>query len=370
MGGLGECADPMCCAHRLFRPLVRPQFRDFIVACIQQAMPQGAWLRYTSLGSGELLFDAELLEHIRRARMHIAQVCLIDREYRQPSMSTRRALREFADCQRAAAYLDQVRPAEVLAFGSVEDYYEAAAEEGRAARCHLFVHCDAHWDGALHDCDRLAAWALVPGGLLTRLHPQMSSMQVQVPGRHSPAAFSAAAWIRSPDILPDIGYSREISELAGNALPALVPFQFTSLQAFVESINAASSTPLRGEMLQAQREALKLAARRRETKREAAEWEQRKKNYKEAPEREEREAAEREQREAAERDREREQRKEKARKHVMEATRGKSFNFMGNVRPKVYLERTPVGLLYPGDEVVVSPEPELPDWEADLLAGH
>jgi len=243
--GLGECADPMSAAHRLFRPQVRPGFRDLIVAWVRRNVPQGCGLRYASLGSGELFFDVELLERIRRAGIRISQISLIDREYRRPGMDIRRALREFADWQRAAAYLDLVEPAEILVFGSKEDYFEAAKESARAAGCHVFVQCDAHWEGSLEDGSRLAARALAFKGLFARLHPEPSRRQEQ--GRHSTMPYTAAAWTRSwPEFL---------EPLPNGCSPLLEPLDDVDAQASIDTINAASRAPLSDEVLEAQRDA-------------------------------------------------------------------------------------------------------------------
>merc|ERR1719331_1104180 len=36
-GGLGECGDLSCCAHRLFNPKVRAHFRDFVLDWLHRA---------------------------------------------------------------------------------------------------------------------------------------------------------------------------------------------------------------------------------------------------------------------------------------------------------------------------------------------
>ncbi|CAK0844649.1 unnamed protein product [Prorocentrum cordatum] len=182
-GGLGESGG----SHRLAQPELRARLRDFVVgrarrSALGGAGPRGAGLRYASLGSGRLLLDLELLERLRLAGVRVEQVCLVDRAYRRPSADVRRALREFADWQRAAAEMLRHAPAEVLVFGTLGDYYEAARGAGRAAGCHLLVQCDAHWRGAPADCERLALRALVPAGLLVCLtnrelpHNQMRSV--------------------------------------------------------------------------------------------------------------------------------------------------------------------------------------------------
>lgn len=187
-GGLGECGHSNCMAHRLRYPEVRTGFRDFIVTSVRDAVrtktewwgPEG--LRYASLGCGELLFDLELLERLREeAGVQIAQICLIDIGYRQPSLPTRRALREFADWQRASAQMRRVQPCEILVFGHLADYSEASAKGGRASNCHVFVQCDTHWNGCSGDCSRLASRALCKDGLLARLAEGPDALHAELP---------------------------------------------------------------------------------------------------------------------------------------------------------------------------------------------
>mmetsp|Transcript_1628 Transcript_1628/g.2904 ORF Transcript_1628/g.2904 Transcript_1628/m.2904 type:complete len:334 (+) Transcript_1628:2-1003(+) len=178
---MGESGD----SHRLAQPEVRTNFRDFILGRAREMLHAGTpcWeesgFRYASLGSGELLFDLELLERIRGLGVRIAQICLIDFEYREPGIGTQRALRAFADWQRAAAQLARDEAAEIFAFGRLKDYYEAAGNGGPAAGCHLLVHCDAFWNGAFEDCERLATRALATGGMLARLSNQEEGQQLR-----------------------------------------------------------------------------------------------------------------------------------------------------------------------------------------------
>ncbi|CAJ1446583.1 unnamed protein product, partial [Effrenium voratum] len=186
LGGLGECGSANCLAHRLRSPELRNGFRDFVVSKVRAALrtksrwwgPEG--LHYASLGSGELLFDLELLERLREEGVRIAKICLIDRAYGAPSLATRRALREFADWQRASAQLRRLLPAEIFVFGRLADYFEAA-EKGCASDCHVFVHCDAHWEGCAGDCNRLASRALCKNGLLARLAESTESLDADLP---------------------------------------------------------------------------------------------------------------------------------------------------------------------------------------------
>jgi hypothetical protein len=171
------------------------------------------------LGSGELLFDSEILERIRGMGAHISQVCLVDKKYRQPSMTTRRALREFADWQRASAHLDKEMPAGIFAFGHIEDFCAAL---GDIAGSHVIIHCDAHWENFLDECETAALRGLEPQGLFARLNPQhllglvgdSGLLEQEATLRHSRAPFSVAAWILAP------GPSPSLQQLADFSLEA------------------------------------------------------------------------------------------------------------------------------------------------------
>merc|ERR1712216_4681 len=200
----------------------------------------------------------------------------------------------------------------------------------------MFVHCDALWDSAIDDADRLAARALVPGGVLVRLHPEESSVRgSQVSGTghiqvRSPlsteGSFSATAWIRLPENVPDIGYSRESAELAGNSLPELVPLQLAPLEVRMESIKAASSAPLTLEARGAQREAQQRAARAAEAKKEAEELDQIINQTANAVV----------ERHNAVVEAEKEEKRRRAKKWATDATMGGSFVSMGNVKLGAY----------------------------------
>lgn len=223
--GLGSCADPDCVAHRLAWPQVRSRFRDFIVGRIRDAQnnvgdlspwwnPSG--FRYSSIGSGQLLFDLDLIERIRYAGVRIAQICLVDTVYAgsPPPVDIRRALREFTDWQRAASQLCRQEPAEVLVFSEVWDYYESCCESESSAfpdseryrqPCDLLVHCDAAWPGADEELEQLAQVSLSRGGLFAQLS-QQAVTDVDVAGTagtsevnergHSLAPLMARAWIQ------------------------------------------------------------------------------------------------------------------------------------------------------------------------------
>lgn len=259
VAGLGECGDPECGANRIFRPEVRSQFRDFIIGWASKAMSTDerwhgeAGICYVSLGSGQLLFDLELLERLRSMRIRIAQVCLIDREYRQPDMEVRRALREFADWQRAVSQMDREQPAEVYAFGWLEDYIEAVREGTRISGCHLLVQCDAYWETVLEDCEHLAQQTLLPEGLFARLNPEpfltgQPEATKPLPNQHSEEPYSVAAWTLDTE-------SERLS---------LKPVEDFLLEACNAAIAVASESPL-SSAVEGARERARVRARARAT---------------------------------------------------------------------------------------------------------
>jgi len=220
---LGENGDPSSCAHRLRRPEVRAAFRDFVVKRARARTKHfGQGVQYASLGSGELLFDMELIERIRALGLFVKQICLIDREYRNPKAEIRQCLREFADFQRACAELDRMEAAEVIVFPTLEAYYAASRSGGKANGCQIFVQCDVHWKGAAGDCQKLALRALAPNGMLVRLGEDAQEEGTPLGGdefagdqlweqREPPSTkpFSVAAWT--------------LSASEGSGLPSLDP---------------------------------------------------------------------------------------------------------------------------------------------------
>eukprot|EP00931_Biecheleriopsis_adriatica_P051062 TRINITY_DN29583_c0_g1_i2.p1 TRINITY_DN29583_c0_g1~~TRINITY_DN29583_c0_g1_i2.p1 ORF type:complete len:819 (+),score=170.65 TRINITY_DN29583_c0_g1_i2:41-2458(+) len=276
-GGVGECADPDCAAHRLAWPKVRSHFRDFVVSRVRDAVrgENGSrpwWepsegLRYTSIGSGQLLFDLELLERIRFAGVRVAQICLVDTAYAgsPPCVDVRRALREFTDWQRAAAQLCRHEPAEVLVFSEVWDYYETccqdeakegAAHDVRSDRyrqpCHVMMHVDAAWPGADDEIEQLAMTSLSAGGLYARLSnvaqgavdPKLQ--EIDIAGHtesitsksgHSLAPLVARAWVQT-----DSNPSQEAPTPSRPSCPALVEVEDDALLSLCTTAIAETKT--------------------------------------------------------------------------------------------------------------------------------
>jgi len=79
------------------------------------------------------------------------------------------ALRDFADWQRASARMAWHEPPDILIFGHLRDYYDASFAGGHVSECHLFVQCDADWDGAVDDCEKLAFRSLATRGVFASL---------------------------------------------------------------------------------------------------------------------------------------------------------------------------------------------------------
>ena len=74
---LSECGDPECGCNRIKYPTVRRMFRDLVVAeTLKTHLPTRRAIRYTSIGSGHLLFDFELLSLFQKRGLRIEQVKL------------------------------------------------------------------------------------------------------------------------------------------------------------------------------------------------------------------------------------------------------------------------------------------------------
>ncbi|CAK9011490.1 Putative RNA-binding protein Luc7-like 1 [Durusdinium trenchii] len=80
---LGECGDTKCGNYRLGKyAAVRPDFLQFCVEHIKRQLHQRHELVYCSLGSGQLLFDWELLERLtQKEKLRIRAIHLIDTAY-------------------------------------------------------------------------------------------------------------------------------------------------------------------------------------------------------------------------------------------------------------------------------------------------
>ena len=89
---LGECGDRKCGNYRLGKySAVRPDFLKFCVEHIKTCCSK-AGLVYCSLGSGQLLFDWELLEHlIQKEGVHVRAIHLIDIAYGGAKPSCKRS---------------------------------------------------------------------------------------------------------------------------------------------------------------------------------------------------------------------------------------------------------------------------------------
>eukprot|EP00930_Biecheleria_cincta_P084333 TRINITY_DN73817_c0_g1_i1.p1 TRINITY_DN73817_c0_g1~~TRINITY_DN73817_c0_g1_i1.p1 ORF type:complete len:666 (+),score=128.74 TRINITY_DN73817_c0_g1_i1:112-2109(+) len=211
---LSECGDERCGAHRLKQPEVRTRFRKFVTNTVRRAeRSKTAWfkdgLRYASLGSGQLLWDCEMLERLRAEGLVVRQVCLIDTAYATSDHGTLSALQAFADWQSAVCQLWEHPIPEILAFTSSKAYEDHAGPDGVAAGCNLFMHCDAAWEGADEACWKLAHKSLVPSGILAKLSnlgsnpvpeemlekgPEPLRRYWQIQQEHSEEPFAAAAW--------------------------------------------------------------------------------------------------------------------------------------------------------------------------------
>jgi len=147
IAALGECGDRKCGNYRLGEKTadVRPSFLDFCIEHIRSAFSPAilkAGIVYCSLGSGQLLFDWELLERLTLEEgARLRAVYLIDKDYGGPK---RRDSAVRAQQLLAGWYADQgddEGPCEFRSFLSAADFQEWAQHHGEAA--HVLLDCDA-----------------------------------------------------------------------------------------------------------------------------------------------------------------------------------------------------------------------------------
>lgn len=148
---LGECGDRKCGNYRLGEySHVRPDFLEFCVDHILQAFSYkelGAGINFCSLGSGQLLFDWELLERLTHQEgVRIGAIHLIDKDYGGPKQrsSAVRAQRLFAGWFEESAWEDRdegLGPCPVRSFLSAEEFQRWALRRGE--EMHVLLDCDA-----------------------------------------------------------------------------------------------------------------------------------------------------------------------------------------------------------------------------------
>lgn len=165
----GECGDRKCGNYRLGDKTwnVRPTFLDFCVDHILQAIPP-ATLRtgvvYCSLGSGQLLFDWELLERLTLEEgVRLRAVHLIDQDYggakrRESAVRAQRLL--------AGWFADQgteCGPCAFRSFLSAPDFQRWVLQHGESA--HVLLDCDAVGARKRVDVSSFRRAAMRPGGI-------------------------------------------------------------------------------------------------------------------------------------------------------------------------------------------------------------
>lgn len=152
LADLGECGDRKCGNYRLGdkSALVRPDFLDFCVEQILQAFSRKelqAGIIFCSLGSGQLLFDWELMERLtEREGVHIRGMHLIDKDYGGPKQrsSAVRAQRLFTGWFQESAWDDRdggLGPFPVRSFLSATEFQRWALRRGEEV--HVLLDCDA-----------------------------------------------------------------------------------------------------------------------------------------------------------------------------------------------------------------------------------
>lgn len=146
---LGECGDRKCGNYRLGEKTcyVRPDFLDFCIEHIRRAVPPAvlkAGIVYASLGSGQLLFDWELLERLTLDEgARLRAVHLIDQDYGGPKLrdSAVRAQQVLAGWFGDQDWDDEFGPCAFRSFLSAQDFQRWSARQGEAA--HILLDCDA-----------------------------------------------------------------------------------------------------------------------------------------------------------------------------------------------------------------------------------
>lgn len=134
LASLAECGAADCGCTRSFFPWVRSHFRDevmrrAVLAWQCRALPASGVISYTSIGSGLLLGDLDVLAGLQRAGFQIGSAAFVDNDY---SNACQGALSEMA------RYL---APARVVAYKSTLDYARARLTDAEPAS-HIFVQID------------------------------------------------------------------------------------------------------------------------------------------------------------------------------------------------------------------------------------
>jgi len=141
---LGECGDEKCGNYRLGKyASVRPDFLKFCVEQIKDCCSR-AGLVYCSLGSGQLYFDWELLEHLRQKEgIRIQAIHLIDIAYggSKHRASAVRAQRLFAGWFQEGAWEEGAGPCPVRSFLTAAQFQDWVARTGEAVD--ILLDCDA-----------------------------------------------------------------------------------------------------------------------------------------------------------------------------------------------------------------------------------
>lgn len=193
---LGECGDRKCGNYRLGRRTsdVRPSFLDFCVHHIRERLPIDILekgLVYSSLGSGSLLFDWELLERLTLEEgIRLRTVLLIDKEYGPKGRaSARTAVRTFAGWFGDIA--DELSAGDsrsesgsdgptIRTFPSAVDFEEFVRRSGE--RAHVLMDCDAVGARKKLDVAAFRASVLQSGGVcLVLSNPAKRTALVKVP---------------------------------------------------------------------------------------------------------------------------------------------------------------------------------------------
>eukprot|EP00927_Polykrikos_kofoidii_P050031 TRINITY_DN43992_c0_g1_i1.p1 TRINITY_DN43992_c0_g1~~TRINITY_DN43992_c0_g1_i1.p1 ORF type:complete len:368 (-),score=41.87 TRINITY_DN43992_c0_g1_i1:74-1177(-) len=142
LADLGECGDRKCGNYRLGKYCdVRPSFLEFCVSHIFRQLSTSRLRQgivFCSLGSGQLLFDWELLERLTRQEgVEVSTAHLIDKDY---GGSARRESAVRAQQTMAGWFTDQA-PRTIRSFLYADDFERWVKVNGEAVD--VLLDCDA-----------------------------------------------------------------------------------------------------------------------------------------------------------------------------------------------------------------------------------
>ena len=179
VNALGECADPGCPCSRAQRPGVREAFRVHVTALATIALRGRSSIRYTSLASGMLLTDFEMLVALEDTGCAVSQIVFVDTLYGSQGPSRQGKARQGPQsrAQLAANQVAAFFPSAALTLFESLGAYEAACSIGSyvASDTDLLLASDPA-SVVVEAFPRIAAAALAPHGLACALFADYSTI--------------------------------------------------------------------------------------------------------------------------------------------------------------------------------------------------